>query len=393
MKTSWITVLFLAALAAGFSAPPAAAQGYVDISIGDFYDELSPYGDWVDCSYGDCWVPSRVDSDWQPYSNGEWIYTDYGWTWVSQDPWGDDPYHYGTWTWIGRYGWAWVPGTVWAPAWVTWTYSDDYVGWAPLPPNYSFGYSGYSGRPIVLSSSRYVFVPTNRFVGTNVRSVRVSPQRSMTIFRQTTPMTRFGVTGGIVRNIALPMDRIQRVTRTRIETRDIRTGRPITGWSRDSRRQVVLVAPAPDVRAAIAGRPSKGRNRENVPGYTGGPGYTGNGRGNRRPETQQQAPPPQPAPQPVQPNSNGQGYRGRGHRQVEVQQPQVQAAPQPVQPDSNGQGDRGRGHRQSEVQQPQAAPQPVQPNTQGLEKPPKGHGQQKQQGNDKEKGKGKKDNG
>src|SRR6266496_1683468 len=47
-----------------------------------------------------------------------------------------------------RYGWVWIPGTVWAPAWVTWTYNDNYVGWAPLPPSIVFGSSGYSGRAI-----------------------------------------------------------------------------------------------------------------------------------------------------------------------------------------------------------------------------------------------------
>src|SRR2546423_9736807 len=27
-----------------------------------------------------------------------------------------------------------VPGDEWAPAWVSWRSSKDYVGWAPLPP-------------------------------------------------------------------------------------------------------------------------------------------------------------------------------------------------------------------------------------------------------------------
>jgi len=298
MKKLSITALFLGALAVGFSAQPAPAQAYVDVSIGDFYDELDPYGEWVDCTYGDCWVPEQVEADWQPYTNGEWIYTDYGWTWVSNDPWGDDPYHYGTWTYLDRDGWAWVPGTVWAPAWVTWSYSDDYVGWAPLPPTVAFGASGYAGRPIVLSSTRYVFVPTSRFVGTNVRTVRVAPQQSAVIFRQTTPITRFGVTGGIVRNTALPIERIQRATRTRIETRKIRTApRPMTGWDRDSRRQVSIVAPAREVREAIAARPQKSsRSKAAAPGNTGG-----NGRGNRGPETRVQAPQGQARPQAAAP--------------------------------------------------------------------------------------------
>jgi hypothetical protein len=340
MKKFSITAVFLGVLAMGFSAPPATAQIQVSVSIGGFYDELSPYGEWVDCSYGDCWVPGRVDRDWQPYSNGEWIYTDYGWTWVSDDPWGDDPYHYGTWTYLDRYGWVWVPGTVWAPAWVTWSYSDNYVGWAPLPPNYAFGYSGYSGRPIVLSPTRYVFVPTDRFVGSNVSTVRIAPQQTATIFRQTTPITRFGVTGGIVRNTALPIDRIQRATRSRIETRTARNApRPIAGWTRESRRQVSIVAPAREVRAAIASRPQKNRGNAGA-----------NERINRQAEPRQQA-----APAPAQPVSRDRN-RGRGRSEA-----QPQAAPAQVQrkPKSNAPVDRGRGHRDARPAAPQVQRQPV----------------------------------
>ena len=190
MKKLSITVLFLGALAMGFSAQPAQAQVSVSISIGGFYDELSPYGRWIDCRYGQCWVPARVKADWQPYSNGQWVYTEYGWTWMSDDPWGGNPYHYGTWTTLDRYGWCWVPGTVWAPAWVTWSYSNSYVGWAPLPPTVVLGVSGYAGSAVVVNSTQYVFVPMNRFVNTSVSSVRVSAQQNATIFRQTTSVAR-----------------------------------------------------------------------------------------------------------------------------------------------------------------------------------------------------------
>ena len=403
MKKITITA-FLGVLAMGLWAQPATAQVQVNISIGGFYDELSPYGEWVGCDYGDCWVPARVDRDWQPYSNGEWIYTDYGWTWVSDDPWGEDPYHYGTWTYLDRYGWVWVPGTVWAPAWVTWSYSDNYVGWAPLPPNYAFGYSGYSGRPIVLAPTRYVFVPTDRFVGSNVSTVRIAPQQTATIFRQTTPITRFGVTGGIVRNTALPIDRIQRATRTRIEKRSVRTApRPIAGWTGGSRRQVSIVAPAREVRAAIASRPQKGSRS----GSSGRGKAGGNERINRQAETRQQA-----APAPAQPISRDRN-RGRGRSEA-----QPQAAPAHVQrqPKSNAPVDRGRGRpearqaappqaqpnapvyrdrgRPAEVQ-PQAGQPQAQPNPGNVEKPQKGRGQEKSakpgkdQGQGKGKGKGK----
>jgi len=352
MKKLSITTLFLAALVTSFSAQPAQAQIQVSISIGGFYDELEPYGRWVDCRYGDCWVPGRVSRHWQPYSNGEWVYTEYGWTWVSYDPWGDDPYHYGTWVYTDRYGWAWIPGTVWAPAWVTWSYSDDYVGWAPLPPSIAFGASGYYGRPVVMRSTQYVFVPMNRFVGTNVASVRVSPQQSATIFQQTTPVTRFGVSGGIVRNTAIPVETIQRATRVPIQPRTIRDARaaprPVTEWMRGDRRQMSIVAPAAVVREAIASRP-QGGSREGFRGNA-----RGNGRINRGPETQQQPAAPRGEVMP----------RGR------VNQPAPAAPAAPGQPapetyrgrpeTSNAPGNRGRGRRPNEAQ-PQAAPQQAPP--------------------------------
>jgi hypothetical protein len=258
MKRFAMTTFLFGALAMVFLAQPTKAQVNVDVTIGGFYDELSPYGGWVDCSYGQCWVPERVSADWQPYTNGEWVYTDYGWTWMSSDPWGGNPYHYGTWTSLDRYGWCWVPGTVWAPAWVTWSYGNNYVGWAPLPPTVVFGASGYSGRPVIVSATQYVFVPMNRFVGSNVTSVRISAQQNATIFRQTTPLTRFAVSGGTIRNTGIPVATIQRAGGVRIETRSISaahtTPRSMSATAGKSQR-VSIIAPAREVRAAVAAKP------------------------------------------------------------------------------------------------------------------------------------------
>jgi len=259
MKRIAMAIIFLGALGMVIPARQAPAQVSVSVSIGGFYDELSPYGDWIDCSYGGCWVPRGVSAGWQPYSNGEWIYTRYGWTWVSNDPWGGNPYHYGAWAFVDRYGWVWVPGTVWAPAWVTWSYSNSYVGWAPMPPTVTFGRAGYSGRPVVLNETQYVFVPTNRFVGTNVTSVRVEPRRNAEIFRQAKPMTRFEVSGGVVRNVAVPLATVQRAMGGRkIETREISsaktTPRTVSSGGAGKSGHVAIVAPAGDLKATRSSR-------------------------------------------------------------------------------------------------------------------------------------------
>src|SRR6266540_4150865 len=106
----------------------ASAQVGASVTYQTFYDDLSPYGEWVDYpDYGYVWVP-EVD-DFRPYnSGGHWVWTDeYRWMY---DDW---------------YGWIWVPGYEWSPAWVEWRTGGDYYGWAPLGPginislNFSFG--------------------------------------------------------------------------------------------------------------------------------------------------------------------------------------------------------------------------------------------------------------
>ena len=119
-----------------------------DVSYQTFYDNLSPYGQWIDYpNYGYVWQPS-VGSDFRPYgTNGHWVYTDMGWTWASDYSWGWATFHYGRWFYDNTYGWLWVPGYDWAPAWVSWRSSNDYYGWAPLMPNISFGISFGSYNP------------------------------------------------------------------------------------------------------------------------------------------------------------------------------------------------------------------------------------------------------
>lgn len=76
-RTLLISLLVVGLLALGAPRPAGARVG---VSVSFFYGELSPYGRWIDCRYGAAWVPASVPMGWQPYGNGEWIYTDYGWT-------------------------------------------------------------------------------------------------------------------------------------------------------------------------------------------------------------------------------------------------------------------------------------------------------------------------
>ncbi len=211
MRYKAIAAILFAGVMAFLAPRPASAAWSVSISY--FHQELSPYGRWVSsAAYGEVWYPTAVAAGWQPYLDGEWAYTDYGWTWISYDRFGPDPFHYGTWVWIDPYGWSWVPGFVWGPAWVTWAYTDSYIGWACLPPSFDITVAGYAGSPIVVSQNQYVFVPINSFVGTPVSSARVPVQQNATILTNANKVTRFSVSGGIVRASDPPASFVQHVT-------------------------------------------------------------------------------------------------------------------------------------------------------------------------------------
>lgn len=104
-----------------------------NVSFQVFYDQLAPYGEWInDPDYGYIWLPD-AGQDFQPYaSNGRWVNTQYGNTWYSDYDWGWAPFHYGRWVRNNYYGWAWVPGYEWGPAWVSWRQGGGQYGWAPL---------------------------------------------------------------------------------------------------------------------------------------------------------------------------------------------------------------------------------------------------------------------
>src|SRR5690606_41688585 len=130
MKNAHKIILSLAAifLFLGTGLKQVQAQNE-QVSFQLFYDELSPYGQWInDPQYGYIWLPD-VRGDFRPYAtNGHWINTEYGNTWYSDYDWGWAPFHYGNWVFNNNYGWAWVPGYEWGPAWVSWRQGGGQIG-------------------------------------------------------------------------------------------------------------------------------------------------------------------------------------------------------------------------------------------------------------------------
>src|SRR5690606_32627098 len=159
--TKKILVVFFSMVLFLFAVNKQVQAQNVQVSFQLFYDELSPYGEWIDDpEYGYMWLPD-VDRNFQPYgTNGRWVNTQYGNTWYSDYDWGWAPFHYGRWHYDDYYGWAWVPGYEWGPAWVSWRQSSGYYGWAPLSPGLSMGINiNIPVRFWVFVPSRYILSP------------------------------------------------------------------------------------------------------------------------------------------------------------------------------------------------------------------------------------------
>ena len=250
------------------TAPPAAP-----ITVNYFSDTLAPYGTWVDVDgYGRCWRPTVVnyDSGWRPYCDrGHWVYTDYGWYWDSDYSWGAT-FHYGRWFRNSHLGWCWYPDTEWAPSWVTWRSSDDYRGWAPLPPFAVFHSDGgffYRGASVSVSfgfglgSDSFTFVGSSHFYDHHPRRFCPEQREVVQIFNRTT----------IINNYEIHRDRDDRNDRGNRGDRNdrgnhdriVNNGLPVAQVSRDQHREIkpVQVASLPN-----AGRHGWRGNDEAQPG-------------------------------------------------------------------------------------------------------------------------------
>lgn len=157
---SLVIILMLTMSSVIFPKQTSGQQNNVDFQV--FYDELSPYGEWVDYeNYGYVWLPD-AGSDFVPYStDGRWVLSDYGWTWLSDYEWGWAPFHYGRWDFDNYYGWFWVPDNEWGPSWVNWRRSDGYYGWSPMEPGISLNIS--FGRPYNSRNDHWMFVRDRDF--------------------------------------------------------------------------------------------------------------------------------------------------------------------------------------------------------------------------------------
>jgi len=234
--------------------PPPVAE----VSYQSFYDQLSPYGNWINYpGYGYVWMPN-AGPDFRPYSsNGNWVYSDAGWTWASNYNWGWAPFHYGRWFYENGYGWLWVPGNEWAPAWVSWRGGGEYYGWAPLGPQVSVDVALSNYNPPV---NYWNFVPSRYMGNPGWHNYYVNESRNVTIIHQTTIINNYSGTNRSRYNYAPGPDpnEVRRVSGNNFNTVQIREAN--TPGERISGSQYVIYHPrvnaTPASRGDAPGRPA-----------------------------------------------------------------------------------------------------------------------------------------
>ncbi len=217
-----------------FFLPGTVKAQYDHVSLETFYEELSPYGDWIrDPQYGLVWRPDVDQEDFRPYySDGHWEMTRYGNTWVSDYDWGWAPFHYGRWHYGGRKGWLWVPDTQWGPAWVSWRSGAGHYGWAPLGPGMN-SYMSLSRIP----DYYWVFVPQRSIYYS--RYPRYDRVRNMGLYPNTAIINNTYVYDRNRYYTGPHAEEIRRVTRQPVTIHTVKNQRPDWFGNQNYRPQVL----------------------------------------------------------------------------------------------------------------------------------------------------------
>ena len=197
-----------------------------------FYEDLTPYGEWVHVSGpGWVWSPYGIEAGWRPYQVGHWVLTDYGWTWASEESFGWAVYHYGRWHDDPHYGWVWVPGTEWGPAWVAWHEGGGGVGWAPLPyqvrwrAGIGLDWGGVSIN-VALGPSAWYFVPARHMIDPQLRYHTAPPARNVNLIQITHNVTNYVYVDNRIVNRSVEEEKIGRAVGRPIRHYRVRQAEP-----------------------------------------------------------------------------------------------------------------------------------------------------------------------
>jgi hypothetical protein len=246
------------------TAEPAPAAAPADTGIDTepeadyFYDDLTPYGQWVTVAgYGPCWEPYNVAPDWRPYTLGHWVYSDDdGWLWVSDEPFGWCCYHYGRWAYLPGGRWCWVPGREWGPAWVVWRSGGGYTGWCALPP-------GEAGQPYVtvvagVDPFAFTFVDARFIADVDIREHFEPVTRNVTFIGRTRDITRIDRVGGRFVDRGMDVKDAEKAAGHSIDRFTVADAHD-AGTAKVSGHEVAVYRPQLPARPAAAARPAQSR--------------------------------------------------------------------------------------------------------------------------------------
>ena len=158
---------------------------YLPDALQEYSSDFDRNGRWVYVrDYGYVWNPTITVAEWAPYSQGYWKWMRGQYVWISYEPWGWAPYHYGRWTSVIGMGWCWVPPSIddvyWGPGYVGWVNTPDYIGWIPLAPGeIYYGYGYYGPKSINITT-----INVNTIIAVPFRNVPV--RNSVTVLRRDT---------------------------------------------------------------------------------------------------------------------------------------------------------------------------------------------------------------
>ena len=213
----------------------------------ELYKDLNKDGDWMQIKESDLdddsgdpenvstegtnvriinvWRPRGMSEDWSPYSEGRWVYTYSGWVWATDYDWGWAAYHYGRWVYYDLYGWVWLPGSYWAPSWVQWCYTSDYIGWYPIYPRrhgWHHGHHGWHDRFYHGGRNHHwVIVKRNRFTEKINKEVVVDRNKNAEILKDSKTKAIIKYNGGSLENVGPKVTAIEKNTGQKINPKEI----------------------------------------------------------------------------------------------------------------------------------------------------------------------------
>ncbi|MBG1232082.1 DUF6600 domain-containing protein [Aestuariivirga litoralis] len=253
----------------------AAQAQNVSLSFSVFYDGLKNDGEWVRYKDRYVFVPSRVDDNWRPYTQGHWSHTrQYGWVWVSDERFGWATYHYGRWGYARDIGWYWVPGKRWAPAWVSWRRTDRDVSWAPLSPDYDDDYYDRNpGGSVDISASIgalpfyfWVNVPARNFQDRDLNARIVRDQNeNRRIYDRSQFAGPVVVENNIIINNVINVNFIQQQSGKPVESVEVKTvNDPVAAKGQQSGQQAAVTVFQGTLKADAEAKPADVKPLEQV---------------------------------------------------------------------------------------------------------------------------------